>query len=288
MGEIFNELKNGEERDKKAMPSLQYKYVRYGLLVYFGIVVVIMVVFAILMNQDSTGNLPFGIALLVLFVLVTVVFLLGFKLVKKKMVKEPEVRAEVRHPVKLPFSESRYNAFRKKATFSYLEKGRLDQFRYHLADLLMNGNLDRAMVVSADPFVIAVFDDVFDASLLMVFPVSLLKQYGLQAGDRLVAATCYYEKAFEDQGAGRDVFPGPRYNGAFEDLCPAIPLFLTDDREALQKRAEEFSEEEWQYAVENMKKTYEKDPDNVRSGLWIIAPSEERWSHDPIHDAKWV
>ncbi|MBQ4001951.1 MAG: hypothetical protein II601_06175, partial [Lachnospiraceae bacterium] len=63
--------------------------------------------------------------------------------------------------------------------------------------------------------------------------------YDLHEGDRLAATCAYYEQAFTNHGAGKDIFPGPKTTGKWADLLPVIPLFLAEDEAAAREKVNE-------------------------------------------------
>lgn len=283
---IWNDIKEREEKDKKATPKAQYNYKKYGALIYLAVALVLIILFGVLMDRDPKGNLPVGIVLLVLFVLLTIGFLVAGYVIRKKSLKTTEVKEGSKHPARIVFSLEMYNDFRNTVAKTVVEKGNMDMFKFFMADMLMNGNLTCAKVMSTDPFIVAVYDDIFDGVLLLTFPQEIVLRHDLKAGDRLVATDCYYERAFPNQGIDKDILPGQDYFAKWKDLCPLIPLFFTADTDALKDKEKEFSDEEWKYAEEMMEDKYFKDRGNTRNGLWFAVPSEERWNYDPFHDAK--
>ncbi len=274
------------ERDKKMQPSLQYKLTHQGLLIYFGIVLVILVAFMVFMSIDDKKYLPVGIALLVLFALVSVGFLVAMVIVRKKVFESPEVKEGAKHPARILISGARYNQLRNRNFPTVLEKGRLDAYRFFLADQLMNGDLQPAVVVSESPFIIGVYSNEFDAAVLHSFPEALCSAYGLKAGDRLAATVCYFKRAFSHHGIGKDIFPGANQSRKWEDLLAVIPLFLAKDENQAKEKCAEINEETWAAAIDAIRQRAEDYPDLIRNGFWFVNPSLDDWDRMPISEAE--
>ena len=273
-------------RDQKIEPSLQYKLSHQWLLAYLGFIGLLLAVFCVLMSIDERRFLPIGIMLLVVIGLTMIAYLIAMVVVRKKVMENPEKKEGAKHPARIPISIGKYKELRRQITHTTVEKGRLDAYRFFFADQLMNGDLQPALVVNADPCIVAVYSEQLDGVLLLTLPGKAARAAGLQQGDRLVAAVSYFEKPFARQGLQKDIFPGPGQTGKWMDLLPVLPVLLTEHRELLLQKENELPAELWEQAEEHIQRHWAEFPEFTRDAFWFTRLSSEDWDRNPIYEAK--
>lgn len=114
------------------------------------------------------------------------------------------------------------------------------QFK-RIGQYLINGDMQPAVVVSVQPFIVSVYSDEMDAVLFLHFPEKLAEMYGLTVGSRLVSSNIY----FEGDKIAKDIKPGEGYERQFVNYVPVIQLFLCDDEKTAVENTEIFDEEMW-------------------------------------------
>ncbi len=115
----------------------------------------------------------------------------------------------------------------------------LSYFESHL----YYGDSRSAVVVSTSPLLIAAYTDEIDCIAVLRFDDSLVSEYGLKIGSRLITTNRYYD--IEDSGYESDLVPGPANTGRYGNFMPLIADFLTDNAERLDELKAEISEDEW-------------------------------------------
>ncbi len=279
-------IKNTLENEKKHESDLQYKMTHLYTYIYLGATGVLLIAFMALASIDEKRFKGIIIALLVLFVLLTIAYLTAFAIIKKKIMANPQKKDGAKHPARIKISPKKFNDLRSVIAHGTLEKGRVDLFRYFLTDQLMNGDLQPAMVMSTAPLRIAVYSDEFDGTLLLSFPDVFVSTFDLHEGDRLAATIAYYTQAFTGQGLGNAILSGPNASGKWEDLLPVIPLFLAEDPAAAREKVNELAEELWARAEADMKRHYESFPERVREGFWFTRTLSIDMGRNPVYEAE--
>ncbi|MBR3298695.1 MAG: hypothetical protein IKI64_05755 [Clostridia bacterium] len=123
-----------------------------------------------------------------------------------------------------------------------------------------------AVVVSAEPLLIAAYSYEFDAVVMLKFPSELASMYDLRKGTRLVSSTYYGD----DGETPTDIFPGENGICGMNDFFPIIQLFIAKDDEKIKKRTELFDEELWA-KVERLAADYlNEHPDTARDGFFYL------------------
>lgn len=279
-------LKEMNQHDKRIEPGLQYKLSHQWLLCYLGVIGVLLVAFCVLMSIDEKKYLPVGIVLLALIAFTMIAYLIAMVVVRKKVLENPEKQDGAKHPARIQISAAKYKQLRSLIAGTTLEKGRLDAYRFFLADQLMNGDLQPAVVVSEKPLIVAVYSDEFDGVLLLRYPDRLAEAYQLRAGERTVAVVSYFEKAFAHQGLEMDIFPGSQQTGKWMDLLPVLPVFLTEDEGTVRKKVDELDEALWERAERQIERHWTEYPEFTRDGFWFTHPAAEDWDRHAIHEAR--
>ena len=108
---------------------------------------------------------------------------------------------------------------------------------------LFYGDSRAAVVVSTSPLLIAAYTDEIDCIALLRFDDSLVSEYELRIGSRLITVNYYYE--IDDSGYENDLVPGAGSTGRFGNFRPLIADFLTADVEQLAERKAKINEGEW-------------------------------------------
>lgn len=279
-------VKSAIERDKKIASKAFYKLTHQWLLVYFGIVAAILVVFCILMDKDEQKYLGVGIALLGLFVLVTAAYFIAMVIVRKRDLVKPDVRPGAENPGGMLLSGEKFKAFRNGLSENVVQKGHWDMRRPFLIHLLMNGDIQPAIVTSINPLNVTAYNEPMDAALLLTFPDELAAKYSLQVGDRLITANCYYKNTFAHNGVEIDIFPGDRQIKFWQDVCPIVPLFFTDSVEELKAAEGKISEQTWAFAEKRVKEHCEQFSLFIRDGFWFVNLSRDDWDRDPFAESE--
>lgn len=279
-------LKETLENEKRHESDLQYKMSHQFAYIYLGISGALIAAFLILLSIDEKRFMGIGIAILILWGILTIAFLTAFSIIKRRIMTKPQEKDGAKHPARIKISPNKYNELRGIIAHGTLEKGRVDLYRFFLTDQLMNGDLQPAMVMSTSPLRIAVYSDEFDGTLLLSFPDSFASSYDLHEGDRLAATCAYYAQAFTNHGAGKDIFPGPKTTGKWADLLPVIPLFLAEDEAAAREKVNELTPELWEHASADMKRHYENFSDRVREGFWFTRTMSIGMDRNPIYEAE--
>ena len=165
-------LKETLENEKRHESDLQYKMSHQFTYIYLGVSGVLVAAFLILLSIDEKRFMGIGIAILILWGILTIAFLTAFSIIKRRIMTKPQEKDGAKHPARIKISPKKYNALRGIIAHGTLEKGRVDLYRFFLTDQLMNGDLQPAMVMSTSPLRIAVYSDEFDGTLLLSFPDS--------------------------------------------------------------------------------------------------------------------
>ena len=216
-----------------------------------------------------------GLVLLAAAGLMVAGYLLAMRAVQRRLLEHPEQRTGAKHPARIRITARKYRELRAHVASSALERKELDRYSCFLADLLMNGELQPAVVISTEPFVVAVYSDEFDGTLLLSLPETLAEELPLEKGARTVAAVSYYETPFSGLGLQKDIFPGPAQTGRWTDLLPVLPVLLTEDEALLREKADELDPALWDRALLRIRQHCEDFPDRVRNAFWYILDQEE-------------
>jgi hypothetical protein len=159
---------------------------------------------------------------------------------------------------------------RNPAMFGSAGKG---YWRTHIEEHLMYGDSRAAVVVSTRPLLVAAYTDEIDCVALLQFEASLVEEYGLEIGSRLLTINTYsdFEGSYE-----KDLTPGRDAYGQYGNFSPFIAEFLTDDFEILERRKEEIEEDEWLRAANLADEYISKANAKARDGrpLWCMISAE--------------
>jgi hypothetical protein len=106
---------------------------------------------------------------------------------------------------------------------------------------LMHGDSRAALVVAVSPLVVAAYTDELDCVALLQFPDSLVQQYKLQLGTRLLTVNLYSRGLM----LASDLENGPASHRRYNNFDPFIAEFLSNDKVRIEQRKREISDAEW-------------------------------------------
>ena len=115
-----------------------------------------------------------------------------------------------------------------------------------IADGLRDGATQPAIVVSAEPFVIAVYSDELDAVVFLRFAIELGRELRVAPRRRMVACNTY--GTYPEPPC--DVQLGPWWPGRFNNVRPYIADLIATSRTAVEAKIETIPEALWQRAWE--------------------------------------
>lgn len=163
------------------------------------------------------------------------------------------------------FSYKKYYPIRKLIFHSFAEKFNSDMLIQDVANMMMFGDTQPAIVSSVLPLTVIAYSDEMDAVVRLRFPDELAAQYDLKVGTRLVTSCVYAPNTYDNMA--KDVFVGERYTGNYSDFIPIVQLFLAKKDDEIRSRTALFSEEVWA-RVEALGKAYvEQHPNLMRDGF---------------------
>lgn len=105
-----------------------------------------------------------------------------------------------------------------------------------------------AIVISLNPLVIAAYADELDAVALLRFKTSLVAEFDLTLGKRLVSGNSYMEHV--GRAFAQDIEPGEYHTGNYVNFKPVILDFITKDQQRLAQLREMIPEAMWLRAEE--------------------------------------
>jgi hypothetical protein len=142
-----------------------------------------------------------------------------------------------------------------------------DHWKEYVAENLLRGDCDAAVVVAKTPLLIAAFARELDCVALLSFSGQFASKYDLQIGARLLAVNIYLEWNFF---LPEDLHPGPNQTGKYRNFAPLIADFLTDEVEIVRRMKAEITDAEWRH-VETLGKDYLKQNDGkARDGRPLL------------------
>ena len=101
-------IKNTLENEKKHESDLQYKMTHLYTYIYLGAMGVLLIAFMALASIDEKRFKGIIIALLVLFVLLTIAYLTAFAIIKKKIMANPQEKDGAKHPARIKISPKKF------------------------------------------------------------------------------------------------------------------------------------------------------------------------------------
>lgn len=274
--------------DKQIESKARYRLTHFWTPVYLGSIALCGVLVCVLMDKDEQRFLWAGLSLFALMLVLTIAYLAAFSIIRNKDTAKPDIRAGVHNPAGILPSKQKYMDIRKRTSKGTLEKGRWDAVRYFIGDLLTNGQIQPAVVISVKPFIVAAYDGQMDGTVLLSFPDWLAEKYSLSDGDRLITVNCYYKNAFAHHGSQKDIFPGTLQAGDWEDICPVVPLFFSEQEEVVKEKCFRIDGETWNRAEERIRKHCEDYPGFTRDGFWFAKASPDDWNRHVLKEANFI
>ena len=136
---------------------------------------------------------------------------------------------------------------------------------------LMHGDSRAALVVAVKPLIVAAYTDELDCVALLQFPDSLVQQYKLQLGTRLLTVNLYSRGG----ALTGDLENGPASHHRFCNFSPFIAEFLSDDTDRIERRKRGIGEAEWSRTLELAKAYPKKFGKRFRDGrpLYCAKPA---------------
>jgi hypothetical protein len=110
---------------------------------------------------------------------------------------------------------------------------------------LWQGCIGSAVVAVLRPLIVAAYACDLDGVVLLQFPDSLVEEYNLEAGSRLLCVNI-----FSRTPPAVPIEHGPASSGSWADFHPLIAEFFSDDRQRVLERKAEVDEPMWQRASE--------------------------------------
>lgn len=115
----------------------------------------------------------------------------------------------------------------------------------YIEEQLQHGDSRAAVVVDADPLLVAAYTDELDCIAMLRFPAEVRAAYGLAVGSRLLTVNTYgRESAY-----GKDLIPGPNRFDRWACFHPIIAEFVSDDLSRIEARKAQIPEAEWERAA---------------------------------------
>lgn len=129
------------------------------------------------------------------------------------------------------------------------------------AEAFRLGDANPALVVSVKPLLVAAYAFELDCAVLLRFPDEFVERYRLRPKMQLLASNTYVSDE-----PGRDILPGARSSGAWTDFLPKICEFCSDDAQAMARRRNAFTAEQWSRVWECAVEYAKRFPHVARDG----------------------
>lgn len=135
-----------------------------------------------------------------------------------------------------------------------------------LDEHLQHGDSRAALVVRTAPLLVAAYTDELDCVALLRFPETLVSEYGLTPGSRLLTVNSY-----QLGRVASDLTVGPASYHRYGSFWPLIAEFLSDDQERIEERKQEIEEEEWSRTATLAETLLARPHYSVRNGLPLFS-----------------
>lgn len=142
-----------------------------------------------------------------------------------------------------------------------------------IREQLHAGDSRAAVVMSISPLLIAAYTDELDCVAMLRFDESLVSEFGLRPGSRLLTVNTY---RYDGGEYDADLSPGPRRHPRWYGFSPIIADFLTEDRERLSLRKSQITKAEWRRAAELGTMYLKERPGVARDGRPVYAGQPAR------------
>jgi hypothetical protein len=142
-----------------------------------------------------------------------------------------------------------------------------------IREQLQFGDSRAAVVMKTNPLLVAAYTDELDCVAMLQFHDSLVAEFGLKPGARLLTVNTYREDGGEYDC---DLIPGPNALGRWYAFSPMIADFLTDDIDRLSVRKSQIQEREWNRTAELGAAYLASKPGQYRDGRPVLAGKPAR------------
>jgi hypothetical protein len=137
-----------------------------------------------------------------------------------------------------------------------------DQLIARTSAYLRWGDARAAVVLGTAPLIVATYCDEMDAAFLLRFPDSLVGEYSLSVGTRLVTTNLHTSG---QGGIAPDIVPGPAYLGRYTNVRPLVADFLAAEEHLVTARRRAISEREYRRCQELGERSL-REGQPIRSG----------------------
>ncbi len=161
------------------------------------------------------------------------------------------------HPARVALSDAKMRAFHPelfgiRGLVLDVYEGISQKFyaftRTRIREWLYHGDARAAVVIRADPLLVAAYTDEMDCVAMLRFPGWIAEEYALRRGSRLLSANSYMIRKPE-RPLQPDLVDGPKSTRMFALLFPMIVDFLTDDLDGVARCKAEIGRDEWARAA---------------------------------------
>ena len=167
------------------------------------------------------------------------------------------------------FSNKKYYSFRNKIFTKFSERFHADMQIKFIANALLEGDTQPAVVLTKSPLVIAAYSDEMDAVVLLKFPDMFADKYNLSEGTRLTTANIYFRSV--EGTIADDIFVGKNFTKHYTDFVPIVQLFLGKSDEKIIAKTGCFDSYTWDRVIEKANNYLTEHPDAVcRDGFYYF------------------
>ncbi len=166
-------------------------------------------------------------------------------------------------PVQIEMSMARLRKFQREMGLFRRYQLRKAFHAAYITEHLCFGDTRAAVVVKADPIVVAAYSDELDCVALLRFRNWVRRVYRIELGTRLLTVNTY---TWIRDAVAVDLIPGPQASGTYGDFYPMIAEFLAADLTPIEARKARISEREWDRAQQMGTQFIQDYPDRVRIG----------------------
>ena len=139
--------------------------------------------------------------------------------------------------------------------------------RYDGINVIMcDGDMNPALVVAEDPYLVACYSGDFDAVVLLAFPKELGEAKGWKIGTELIVTEFYSAPDWWTK-KNKDIDIGPYGSTHFKAVCPIVVDLYSDNYERLDRKKAEIPTEMWERTWALAEQYMAKHPGMARNGL---------------------
>ena len=139
--------------------------------------------------------------------------------------------------------------------------------RKYIEEQLHNGDSRAAVVISADPLLVAAYTDELDCVAMLRFPIEFVRLWRLSVGSRLLTVNCYGDSPTYDS----DLILGPNLISRWTGFHPIIAEFVSEDYDRIEDRKNQISDDEWRRAGTMGWEYVRSRPGLARDGRPVLA-----------------